>query len=185
MNGRRRRHNNNHQRLTHSAAIVLCSPTLRDYLTNYARSLIYTTAPGLPTLAMIRSVYTLLRSGATEPAQHRLWRLIARLHALLRTLPDSPYLPLPALDVQPQSPIFSLPTPHPRALAAYCQARGFVVRAIVPPTVPEGGQRVRVCLHSGNTEAEVEALVGCVKEWVGIRESEDGARSKDGERSRL
>jgi len=31
-------------------AIVLCSPILRDYLINYARSLIYTTALGLPTL---------------------------------------------------------------------------------------------------------------------------------------
>lgn len=160
------------------AAIVLCSPTLRDYLTNYARSLIYTTAPGLPTLAMVRSVYALLRSGATEAAQHQLWRLIAHLHALLRTLPDSPYLPLAPLDVPPLSPIFSLRTSHPRALAAYCQARGFVVRAIVPPTVPEGGQRVRMCLHSGNTVGQVEALIECVRAWVADSEGKSRERSQ-------
>jgi 8-amino-7-oxononanoate synthase len=69
---------------------------------------------------------------------------------------------------KPQSPIFSLLTPEPRSLARYCQEGGFVVRPIVPPTVAEGTQRVRVCLHSGNTLKDVEGLVERIRGWLGI-----------------
>lgn len=68
----------------------------------------------------------------------------------------------------PRSPIFALLTPEPKSLAKYSQDGGFVVRAIVPPTVPEGTQRVRVCLHAGNTFEDVERLVGRVKSWLEI-----------------
>lgn len=46
-------------------AMVLCGPETRDYLINYARSLIYTTALGFPFLASIRAAYELLSSGET------------------------------------------------------------------------------------------------------------------------
>jgi 8-amino-7-oxononanoate synthase len=67
----------------------------------------------------------------------------------------------------PQSPIFSLVTEHPRSLAKHSQEAGFVVRAVVPPTVPT--RRVRVCLHAGNSMKEVENLVTRVEEWVNAR----------------
>jgi 8-amino-7-oxononanoate synthase len=71
---------------------------------------------------------------------------------------------------KPQSPIFALLTPEPRSLAKYCQDGGFVVRPIVPPTVPEGTQRVRVCLHAGNTTGDIDGLVGRIREWLGKEE---------------
>lgn len=46
--------------------MVLCDLPVRDYLINYARSLIYTTALGFPFLASIRTSYELLSSGETE-----------------------------------------------------------------------------------------------------------------------
>ena len=49
------------------AAIVLCCPDTREYLINYARSLIYTTALGFPFLASIKTAYELLSEGETEP----------------------------------------------------------------------------------------------------------------------
>jgi 8-amino-7-oxononanoate synthase len=67
----------------------------------------------------------------------------------------------------PQSPIFALLTPEPRSLAKWCQDAGFVVRPIVPPTVPEGKQRVRVCLHAGNSFEDVQRLVERIKQWLG------------------
>lgn len=48
-------------------AIMLCSPTVRSYLINYCRSLIYTTFLPFPNLAAIKASYSLLQSGQTEP----------------------------------------------------------------------------------------------------------------------
>lgn len=52
------------------SAMVLCGPETRDYLINYARSLIYTTALGYPFLASIHTSYELLSSGQTESVRH-------------------------------------------------------------------------------------------------------------------
>jgi 8-amino-7-oxononanoate synthase len=41
-----------------------------------------------------------------------------------------------------------------------------MVRPIVSPTVPVGTERVRVCLHAGNSVKDVEGLVMAVEEWV-------------------
>lgn len=41
-----------------------------------------------------------------------------------------------------------------------------MVRPIVPPTVPEGTQRVRVCLHAGNSFEDVERLAAKIGEWL-------------------
>lgn len=40
-----------------------------------------------------------------------------------------------------------------------------IVRAVVSPTVPLGTERVRVCLHAGNTVEEVENLVEALQRW--------------------
>lgn len=40
-----------------------------------------------------------------------------------------------------------------------------MVRAVVSPTVPLGTERVRVCLHAGNTVEEVENLVETLQRW--------------------
>ena len=66
--------------------------------------------------------------------------------------------------LRPQSPIFSLLTPHPRSLATFCQEVGYVVRAVVPPTVPT--RRVRVCLHAGNTREQIDGLIERVDLWI-------------------
>lgn len=160
--------------LSSGGAVVLCPPIMREYLINYARSLIYTTAMGLPTLTMIKTVHRFIRQGETQSAQKQLWYLISYLNEKLLQLPDTPFLDVPK--ELSKSPIFSLVTPYPRSLANFCQSKGFVVRPIVPPTVPTGGQRVRVCLHSGNTTSEVDQLVELVRIWI---EKQHGAESED------
>jgi 8-amino-7-oxononanoate synthase len=47
-----------------------------------------------------------------------------------------------------------------------------MVRAVVPPTVPVGTARVRICLHAGNTAAEVEKLVGLLGKWCESQEDQ-------------
>lgn len=49
-----------------------------------------------------------------------------------------------------------------------------MVRPIVPPTVPEGTQRVRVCLHAGNSFEDVQRLAERIKAWLGKMDGLDG-----------
>ncbi|KAF8828153.1 hypothetical protein HHX47_DHR4000591 [Lentinula edodes] len=66
----------------------------------------------------------------------------------------------------PPAPIIPLLTPYPRPLSAHLLTLGMNARPITWPTVPRGKERVRVCLHSGNTRKDVEALVNGVVEWA-------------------
>lgn len=70
------------------------------------------------------------------------------------------------VDHFPDSPIFSFRSPLPRDLATACQRKGFIVRAIMPPTVPVGKERVRVCLHAGNTTREIDDFLAVVQRWT-------------------
>ena len=161
--------------LAANGAILLCSPATREYLVNYARPLIYTTFMSYPALAAIRASYSYMMEGKTEPLANQLWLLIATLHERLMTLQSSLAAELDDTRCQEllrvpvectQSPIFAVLTSEPKPLAAYCQAHGFVVRGIVPPTVPAGSERIRICLHAGNTVEQIEALVRIIGIWV-------------------
>lgn len=143
-------------------AIVLCSPQVRDYLINYARSLIYTTALGYPFLASIRAAYEMLAEGETEPLRQTLQQRIQLLRERLATLQPGLF----QIGHSPSSPILSLLTPYPRQMAEACQRAGFVVRAIMAPTVAPGQERVRICVHAGNTVDEVEGLVTVIRRML-------------------
>jgi 8-amino-7-oxononanoate synthase len=169
-----------------SGAIVLCSPLVRAYLINYARPFLYTTFMPFPSLAAIRASYSLLQRGLTAPLALHLTSLIRLLHAALRgmmarhprRLGDRTPPLLGIAEACPASPIFSLATEHPRSLAKHCQDGGFVVRAIVPPTVAT--RRVRVCLHAGNSVDEVERLAERIEEWVMARMKADRVENEEG-----
>lgn len=115
-------------------------------------------------------------SGRTETLLGHLQHLVSLTHRLLSRVVWSlgedhsapAILALRPLDdsVSPIIPVF---TPHPRSLASHCQAQGLMVRPIVAPTVPHGTERIRVCLHAGNTEQEVERLVTAIGEWANIK----------------
>ena len=70
---------------------------------------------------------------------------------------------------QPPTPIIPLLTPWARALSAHLLAHGLNARPISSPTVPKSSDQVRVCLHAGNTRAELDTLVSTTVAWgVGI-----------------
>ncbi|GJN93686.1 hypothetical protein Rhopal_006743-T1 [Rhodotorula paludigena] len=124
-----------------SGAVVLASPLIRDYLINYARPLIYSTAMTYMSALAIQKSLEMLEEGESEPSR-------------MSTAPPS------------TSPIIPLLTSSPRPLAGFLRERGFLVRPITYPTVPRGEERVRICLHAGNTQEEVEGLCEAVKEWI-------------------
>ncbi|KAJ8118361.1 hypothetical protein OPT61_g623 [Boeremia exigua] len=163
--------------LAGNGAILLGSHTLRHYLINYARPLIYTTFLSYPSLALVRSSYELLRKGVTMPLQAHLHRLTEFLFKAMQQLQITSAAARSLLSIPsacPQSPIFAVQLQRPRDLAKYLQEKGMMVRAVVAPTVPQGTERVRVCLHASNTVEEVECLVGALQMWCERRLDETG-----------
>ena len=49
-----------------------------------------------------------------------------------------------------------------KAIAGQLQEKGFDVKAILSPTVPEGQERLRFCLHSYNSTQEISAVMHCI-----------------------
>lgn len=153
-----------------SGAVILCDAVIRQYLINYARPLIYTTFMPFPLLSAIRVSHDHLRQGKTEPLVQHLRRLEDVFHSGLAQTSESlsqsrsHLLRLP--EARSRSAIMCVLSSEALDLAAHCRSNGFWVRAILPPTVPAGTERVRVCLHSGNTIQEVESLLVAIAGWV-------------------
>jgi 8-amino-7-oxononanoate synthase len=64
--------------------------------------------------------------------------------------------------IESQSPIQVVKTGgniHTRSVAERLQKKGFDVRPILSPTVKEGEERLRICLHTYNTFEEIHKLV--------------------------
>lgn len=134
-------------------AIVLGSPVLRDYLINFSRSFIYTTALPPHAIAVIMASYDIFPDMHAE-RQH-LQALIAQFREGLA----------PEKRLDSQTPIQVVMTPgneQARNVAGKLQSEGLDVRPILHPTVPKGQERLRVVLHSFNTFAEVEQLLQSV-----------------------
>ena len=126
-----------------------------------------------PVLAMIKAVYTFMGQGRTEALAGSLLSLTQTLYSALVALRNEStgnHFDIPTSC--PNSPIVPLFTHRPRELALYCQNESFNVRAIVAPTVTPGSERVRICLHSGNTVAEVANFVSTLRSWA-EKQSED------------
>jgi len=49
-------------------------------------------------------------------------------------------------------------------VAGILRRRGLAALPIRAPTVPEGEERIRVCLHAYNTKSEIDLLFNAVEE---------------------
>lgn len=140
-----------------SGALVTAPAVLCDYLVNRCRPFIYATAPS-PLMAVAAA--TALDIVADEPdRRERLAGLVAL--AGKRAVK----LGLPASGSQ-ILPIIVGDNARAMALAEALQSRGFDVRGIRPPTVPEGTTRLRISLTLNVGEDDVSALFDALaEEW--------------------
>lgn len=77
-----------------------------------------------------------------------------------------PHLTAVSLGRKRATPIVPVFTSRPRPLSAHLRTKGMNARPITWPTVPKGLDRVRVCLHSGNTSEEIDTLAREMAEWA-------------------
>lgn len=135
----------------HGAAIV-GSKDLRDYLINYARSFIYSTALPLHSLVSIECALTTMRNMNEERRQ--LHQLIDLFRRKISESGKGDWL-------DSGSCIQSLIVPGNQEVTAVCERlreSGFQLLPVRYPTVPEGKERLRCCLHLHNTEEEINLL---------------------------
>jgi 8-amino-7-oxononanoate synthase len=137
--------------LASAGAFVCCSPAMRDYLINRARTFVFTTAMPPYLAGQIRAALKLVH-GADQQREHL--AMISR--SLRESLTDS------GVDCGTSSthivPVRVGSNEGALRVAAELQRAGFAVRAIRPPTVPPGSSRVRLSLTASLSLEDVRRL---------------------------
>jgi 8-amino-7-oxononanoate synthase len=129
-----------------AGALVCASEPIIDYLINTARPFVYSTAP-MPLQAVL--VQRALELVQEEPERRK---ELAALKAHVAKC-------LPGVSVLSQIvPIIIGGDDAAVALASALQAEGFDIRAIRPPTVPEGTARLRLSLRVGVTTDQLSGF---------------------------
>jgi 8-amino-7-oxononanoate synthase len=139
-------------------AIVLGSETLKQFLLNFARPFVFTTALPFHSLVAVKCAYDILSN-----QQHR----TLKINNLIRLFQQSLEIKKAATLVESESPIQSIILPgNDRALSVsrHLEKAGFYAKAILYPTVPRGKERIRIVLHSFNSEEEVLGIARTINQ---------------------
>ncbi len=137
----------------HGAAIV-GSETLRNFLINFSRPFIYTT--GMPAAAVqaIMQAYSVFP--AMEQERAHLFRLVKRFRESILSLRL-------CKSVTPIQGVIIPGNEEVKSTAQILQENNLDVRPILYPTVARGSERLRIVLHSFNTEQEIDKLIAILE----------------------
>ncbi|MDX8508594.1 8-amino-7-oxononanoate synthase [Mesorhizobium captivum] len=139
-----------------SGALVTGPRTLCDYLVNRSRPFIYATAPSPLMAVAAREALAML---ADEPM--RRIQLHERIALAGRQLAERCGIKPSGTQIQP---VVIGDNRRTMTAAAALQARGFDIRGIRPPTVPEGTSRLRISLTLNVDEAAISAMIDALVE---------------------
>lgn len=135
-----------------SGAAVLCAAPVAEYLLQFARHLIYSTAPPPAQIAAIDAALTIVRR--VDALRQRLGDNIARFR---RGAASLGFILAPSdTAIQPLVVGDNLRTLR---LAERLRERGVWLTAIRPPTVPPGGARLRITLTAAHQAQDIDALL--------------------------
>src|SRR5688572_369849 len=140
----------------HGAAVA-GSKALKEYLINFSRSFIYTTALPFHALASINVAYNYLPLANAERK-----KLFENIDFFREEIEQS------GISIETmRSPIQSIlikGNEKVKQAALLLQNKGFDIRPILSPTVEKGKERLRICIHSYNTREELKAVINILKE---------------------
>ncbi|MFT2011417.1 aminotransferase class I/II-fold pyridoxal phosphate-dependent enzyme [Pontibacter sp. 13R65] len=140
----------------HGAAIV--GPAiLRDFLINFSRSFIYTTALPAHDVLALQCAYHLLPHLHEERAQVQ--KLADYLYKELNNAAHIRCTPQHSVILS----VFVHDAQQLKPLALALQNEGFDIRPVMSPTVPKGTERLRLIVHTFNTQQEIDGLVQAIK----------------------
>lgn len=133
-------------------ACVTGSRVLIDYLINFARPFIFSTAMPLHSIASIDCAFTYLAHHVTLQQE-----LNQRISAFLSVADTMEIKKIPS-HTQIQGIVIS-GNQKAKNTSAQLSNLGFDIRAILSPTVAKGSERLRICLHTYNTNEQISNLV--------------------------
>ena len=139
-------------------AIILGSKLLREYLINFSRSFIYTTAASFHQIVSIKMAYKLLLQSEEEINNLKENILVFKSVVVRNTERNL---------LESNSAIQCLiigNNEKVRKAAFELQNTGLDVRPILSPTVAPGTERLRICLHSFNSANEINLLSKTIQE---------------------
>jgi 8-amino-7-oxononanoate synthase len=135
----------------HGAAVV-GSTLLRDYLINFSRPFVFTTA--LPEISMAAILHSYKIFPEMQAERMQLSKLISAFKEASAHFPSGHVL-------KSDTPIQGIIIPGNEAVkrvAKAIQAAGMDVRPILYPTVPKGRERLRIVVHSFNEKEHIMGL---------------------------
>jgi 8-amino-7-oxononanoate synthase len=135
-------------------ALVLAPRTMRDFLINRARSFIYATAPSPLIASAVRAALGIVQREPERRAalQSRIDFAAKELARATQHLPSGSQI----------QPIVIGSDPRAVALADRLKTHGFDIRAIRPPTVPEGSARLRLTITLNASENDLRAVIAAL-----------------------
>ncbi len=132
----------------HGACVVGTSEFIQ-YLVNFSRPFIYTTALPPHTIATIDCAFDFLSEHIT--LQQQLKEKITLFNSLTESIRT----------IKSKSAIQAIVIPgneNAKQISLHLQEQGFDVRPILSPTVPQGLERLRICLHTYNSNDDITKL---------------------------
>ncbi|REC78432.1 pyridoxal phosphate-dependent aminotransferase family protein [Chryseobacterium elymi] len=139
----------------HGAAI-LCDETVKSYLVNFASPFIYTTAAQDFLWMAIKTGYEFLKQ---KP------ELSEKLHQNIEIFSNQ-NIQTPSSQISPIQAILIPDNQQLKNLQKTLSENSFLTYAVYSPTVKTGTERLRICLHSFNTEEEIVELTRIIKEFI-------------------
>lgn len=133
-------------------ACIAGSKILIEYLINFARAFIYTTALPLHSYIHIRKAFEHIAENIY--LQENLYQKITLFKTALQNLSHiqlkESFTPIQILKIGGNE--------RTKLFAQKLQEKGFDVRPVLSPTVKAGEEIIRICLHAFNTEQEIAEL---------------------------
>jgi 8-amino-7-oxononanoate synthase len=141
-------------------AVVLGSKELKEYLVNFSRSFMYTTAASLHSVALISAAYQELYISEESAALKK--NILFFKEKIVENK-------LQHLFVESDSAIqccLISGNKKVKDIAGALQKKGYQLKPILSPTVPKGKERLRFCLHSYNIKEEIAEVLRLLATFV-------------------
>lgn len=135
-----------------SGAAILCDEPVAEYLLQFARHLIYSTAPPPAQISAIDAALSVIQAG--DGLREQLRRNIAHFRQGAQALGYA--LSPSATAIQP---LWVWDNQRAMVLAARLAERGVWLTAIRPPTVPPGSARLRITLSAVHQRQDIDQLL--------------------------